>query len=1517
MKTKNQTTNLRSRSTKPFPSGIGTAFACWTALLAFGVGLLALPADGAILSWSGGGTTGNWSDSGNWGFAGTPGNGDTLIFSATQPRPVNTNNIASLTLNQIRFVGAGGGYAIFGNAITITNGIEATNSTGANVLSNNITLGSPTDFVVDVATGAKLTLGGTLNGSVGLIKSGGGTNQFAGGFFNTYAGTTTVSGGTLLLGKGYAVTSVPGPLIVNSGCTVGLLNSFQIYNPATPVSLADSSLFNLAGFSDWVGPITLQGSQITSGAGMLYINGDITVNASTVATSVISGNASIYNGTHTITNSGHYYSPDLMISANLTSGGSPSTNGLIKAGAGEVSLAGNNSFTGPVTVNGGSLWAQTSTALGNASTPATVNSGGELSLNGTGLDFGLKPLVLNGSGDGDWDSSGYPIGALNCLGSSSWEGPITLAGDSTIYQYAGASLTLNASISGPGGFTKSGPGTLIFSGSTANTYSGNTFMNEGTLLLGKTGFDLAIPHDLTIGDGTGSDVVQNLVQNQIANTSHVTINTGGLLDLNGNLDGIASLDMTGGAVQTGAGYLELIGAGGGITTHSSSVQASISGTLDLGAQVRTFDVPAGIASPELVVSAVVRNGGLTKASNGNLQLTGANTYDGLTTISNGFIEVANASALGSTVAGTVMANSGVSAYLLVEGVSVVGEALTNNSTLAEFRSSGGAGWSGNIVLNSQLDILPFGGTNNLSGVISGVGAVTKSQTGMLVYSGAGANTYTNTTTVIAGTLQLNKTVTDGAIQGDLVIGDGTGGANADIVRLVGNPQIATVCNVTIASSGLLDLNEISEGISTVSGSGEVDTGSTGTGALVINGNGSTTYSGLIIGTGDVFKSGTGTFTLAGNNTYSGLTTVNNGTLLVNGSQPQSPVSVSSIGTLGGSGTVGNITANGNIAPGNSPGILTSSNVVFTSTGDFFVELTGPTAGTGYDQLNVRGTNVLGNAVLHVTTAFTTPVAVSNQFVILNNDGSDAITGTFSGLANNATFTAGSYLFRINYSGTFDNDVTLTLLSVPATALNAVVTAGDGSHAIDPNGCNNLSLVITNTSGSAMTGINATLSTTTEGVIITQPYSTYPNTPASGKGTNSTPFQISTLPSFVCGTNITLQLSVDSSLGSFTMNFTLPSGESAAPVRFDNNIVTNVPDIGTIESTNNVAVWTGGAITKVAVSLWLVAPIDSDLSFSLIAPDGTTVPLSTANGAGANFGTGSADASRTTFDNSAVTAITAGSPPFVGTFRPQSPLSAFIGTSPVGNWRLHIQDSFGSGSPDTLRAWSLFLSGTSCSPGGGACDYCLTSVSNSITAGDLSQTNRISRNLVVASCGSPKPYPGSVSSSFRYDVYAFTNTSPAEACVTVLLTSACDVQAGVYLNSFDPLNITNNYLGDSGDSTSDTSPGPQSCSVTVPAGAKFLVSVNEITPGAGCGSYNLQLSGLPCPPPTLNIQPVSPNKARLFWDTSAGGYLLEADSNLTMNAWGTITNEPIVSGGNYNVTNTSVLPNSRFYRLHKP
>jgi subtilisin-like proprotein convertase family protein len=397
--------------------------------------------------------------------------------------------------------------------------------------------------------------------------------------------------------------------------------------------------------------------------------------------------------------------------------------------------------------------------------------------------------------------------------------------------------------------------------------------------------------------------------------------------------------------------------------------------------------------------------------------------------------------------------------------------------------------------------------------------------------------------------------------------------------------------------------------------------------------------------------------------------------------------------------------------------------------------------------------------------------------------------------------------------------------------------------------------------------------------------------------------------------------VDSSLGSFTMSFVLPTGEPAvAPSRYDVTGNVGIPDTGAVDSTNVVSAFTATPLEKVVVSLYITHPFDSDLTnISLISPDGTSVLLSSANGgSGANYGSGlTPDSNRTTFDDAAGTAITSGTAPFVGTFRPQSPLSAFSNNpTPNGNWHLHIADGFG-GSLGTLRGWSLFLYGTTCSTGSGICDYCLTSISGSITITDLIQTNRIARDSIVASCGAPKAWPGLATAfpgNYHYDIYSFTNTTASDACVTALLTAGCDVQAAIYLNAFDPLNITNNYLADSGFSTVN---GPQSCSATIPAGAKFFVTVNEIGSGAGCSGYTLQLSGLPCPPPTLNIQPVPPNKARLYWDTSAGGYLLEADSNLLVNAWGTITNEPIVSGGNYNVTNSSVAPTNQFYRLHKP
>ncbi len=141
-----------------------------------------------------------------------------------------------------------------------------------------------------------------------------------------------------------------------------------------------------------------------------------------------------------------------------------------------------------------------------------------------------------------------------------------------------------------------------------------------------------------------------------------------------------------------------------------------------------------------------------------------------------------------------------------------------------------------------------------------------------------------------------------------------------------------------------------------------------------------------------------------------------------------------------------------------------------------------------------------------------------------------------------------------------------------------------------------------------------------------------------------------------------------------------------------------------------------------VSLYITHPFDSDLTnISLISPHGISVLLSSANGGGGqNYGSGlTPDSNRTTFDDAAGTAITAGTAPFVGSYRPQSPLAAFIGNAtPNGNWHLHIADGFG-GSLGTLRGWSLLLYGTTCNSGSGTCDSCIQTITSAmVTNTDL-------------------------------------------------------------------------------------------------------------------------------------------------------------------------------------------------------
>jgi autotransporter-associated beta strand protein len=226
-----------------------------------------------------------------------------------------------------------------------------------------------------------------------------------------------------------------------------------------------------------------------------------------------------------------------------------------------------------------------------------------------------------------------------------------------------------------------------------------------------------------------------------------------------------------------------------------------------------------------------------------------------------------------------------------------------------------------------------------------------------------------------------------------------------------------------------------------------------TGRFDANGN-TLTVLGVIDGPGNLAKVGPGTLFLAGNNTYAGTTTVNAGTLLVNGNQSAATgaVTVNNSGTtLGGTGIIGgSVTVNSgaNLAPGNSTGIITTGSVTLNSGSNFVLELNNTTPGTGYDQLVVNGSVTLntGNIVVIAGGGLN----VGDKFFVVVNDGVDPVVGAF---AQGATVTSGSDTFLINYlddsgGGLAGNDISLTLTAIPepstwigaALALGAIVCA---------------------------------------------------------------------------------------------------------------------------------------------------------------------------------------------------------------------------------------------------------------------------------------------------------------------------------------------------------------------------------------------------------------------------------------------------------------------------------------------
>jgi fibronectin-binding autotransporter adhesin len=1073
------------------------------------------PCLATVRVWTGNGADSNWSTSANWNPAGAPLDGDDLVFVDGAARQSNFNDLSGRRLNAITFSGTTSAYTISGNTVVLDNGFScqlpgtlATVNLPVNLSQNETFLGgggilllngdvdlAGHNLTLQVSTNALIGLGGVVKGTGDVIKTGTGSASFGGSTANTYAGTLEVEEGYFYLGK-LSGTAVTGALILGHRFTpwtegyVTLSQSHQIADSAA-ITINQGKL-DLQGHDEAVGPMTIYGGDVLTGNGTLTLLGTVSP--------LYSFGSSFHPGI-----SGAVYLPaDVTFDVSVQGGFELTANvsgpgGIIKEGCGLMDLAGTNTFSGAVTIIGGTLTAYETSAAFAGTSGITLSGNGTLGFVSAGITN--VPLTITSQNAG--------ISAI--YGNCTWAGPIYLnfagmASCNTEHYYLGsaAHLSLEGSIHGTGSFLFGGEGQIELNGN--NDYTGPTRAACGLLLLNSFGGRpfagslevggsyasrfIAADSCLFLSATNATAEVRWLQPYQIPG-ANLTLYANGLVNLNNFNEDFGPVTFNGGEVDTGTGQFAIYAP---LTVNPAPTSAVINGYLGLPpGDNRVFIVGDGAADCDLLVNAVVFGSPGTyfvKQGAGTMCLASANTYNAPTLLEAGILDINTDAGLGTWPGliifdGATLRLSG--AGNSSGGVELVGAGVGGTHGAVEVLPGNSFSFSGNILLDSgtTINVGGAGGALGLNGIVSGTGPLTKTGAGALVMGGGANNTYSGDTVVSAGSLLLARTANKISVPGNLVIGPGpaspttfarlyqVGGLGGTTVSvsanslfdLFGNYQSLTTLNLRDGGSvqtgtGLLDFptgGAINVGSLNAFGS---HASASITGAIGLPLNATLSFNvnafapsfpfasgpeldvlatiprppeNLGFAPAGITKNGLGEMRLSGNNTYAGGSFINGGTLTVDGTQPQSPVVVNS-GTLAGSGTVGPIYMNGGVvAPGDAgPGILTCSNVNagFTASGVLRMELNGTTPGSGYDQLNVRGTVNLAGVALERPLGFSPPTGT--QFDIISNDGSDAVTGTFNGLADGAKLYVGGTLYQINYrfGGKPGNDVALQGLDTP-------------------------------------------------------------------------------------------------------------------------------------------------------------------------------------------------------------------------------------------------------------------------------------------------------------------------------------------------------------------------------------------------------------------------------------------------------------------------------------------------------
>ena len=363
-----------------------------------------------------------------------------------------------------------------------------------------------------------------------------------------------------------------------------------------------------------------------------------------------------HSGDVALSGSGAMMKAEIDSGTALESGQISGSGSLMKTGEGTLVLTGNNSYTGTTTIAAGTLTIGNGGASGSLGTGAVVNNG---------------VLVFNRSN----------------------------------------AVVFNTAMSGTGSLVKNGSGTLTLQKQLS--YTGGTFVNEGTLVVGAGGADGMIRGDLSILDGAqvnlkGGDSFGYSGGN--ASVKNVNINGGTLYfaDWNNQTFKNTVFHLEGGSIDGVAGGRMDMWTNAVVNVKASANASEIK---HVNVQLRTanptvFIVERGTAASDLNVSANVVDshgvkGAFTKEGAGIMVLSGKNTYSGGTNINGGTLRAASNNALGT---GLATVNSGARLALGTDGTAVT---LGNDILVASGGIlSGSATLSGNTTLNAG-SILEF------------------------------------------------------------------------------------------------------------------------------------------------------------------------------------------------------------------------------------------------------------------------------------------------------------------------------------------------------------------------------------------------------------------------------------------------------------------------------------------------------------------------------------------------------------------------------------------------------------------------------------------------------------------------------------------------------------------------------------------------------------------------------------------------------------------------------------------